>query len=227
MKKVIVISGGSDGVGKTLAENLSRDYIVIILARNEENLKSVAETNHCGYRVCDVSIATEVQTAVESIIHEYKKIDVLINNAGIWIEGALETNDPANIQKVLEVNTLGTILLSRQVLPFMKKEKQGIIMNVISQAGLNGKPERSVYNASKWAITGFTKSLEMEVSKDGIRVIGLYPSKLKTNMFKKLGIEKSMDGAMSTIEMYTLVKFILNLPDNITIPDVTIKEATY
>lgn len=86
MRKTIVITGGSDGLGKTLTEHFSKENNVIILARNEEKLKNVANDNNCAYKVCDVSNYSLVEKCISEILDEFQKIDVLINNAGLWIQ---------------------------------------------------------------------------------------------------------------------------------------------
>ena len=109
MGKVIVITGGSDGLGKALASYLSKDNDVIIIATNEEKLSYVANENGCEYKVCDVKDYTLVESTIKDIINKYGKIDVLINNAGLWIQGELDSNDSDRINSVVDVNLLGVI----------------------------------------------------------------------------------------------------------------------
>lgn len=150
-------------------------------------------------------------------------VDCVINNAGLWIEGPLDELDPARIHEVLEVNTLGTINLTKAVLPGMKQQKAGRIININSQAGLYTKAERGVYNASKWAITGFTKSLQEELAPFGIGVTGMYPGKLNTDLFKKAGNEKNMADALDPTEVAKTIEFILGLDDTTLFPEVGIQ----
>ena len=221
--KVIVISGGSDGLGKTLAERLSNDNKVIILSPTEGKLKKVASETNCNYEVCDVTDYSSIENAVKNIIQKYNRIDCLINNAGLWIQDKLVDNNPEKIAKVIEVNTTGVIYLTKVVIPYMTRQKDGLIINIISQAGIYAKAERSVYNASKWAITGFTKSIQPEVAKDGIRVTGMYPGMLKTNMFEKEGIHKDMTNGLDTKEVASAVEFLLVLNKDTIIPEMGIK----
>lgn len=150
VQKTIVITGGSDGLGKSMAESLSLNNNVIILATKEEKLKKVANDNHCQYKVCDVSDYLLVEKSMEQIIDEFGKIDVLINNAGLWIQEELDINDIYRINQVVDVNLLGVINCSKAVIPVMKQNKDGLIININSQAGINHKSERVVYNATKW-----------------------------------------------------------------------------
>jgi short-subunit dehydrogenase involved in D-alanine esterification of teichoic acids len=97
MSKVIVVTGGSDGLGKTLTEHLAKDNKVIILATNENKMKTIAANNNCDYFVCDVSSYYEVEEVINNILDKYNKIDVLINSAGLWIQEELEQNEPDRI----------------------------------------------------------------------------------------------------------------------------------
>ena len=223
MKKTIVITGGSDGLGKTLAESLSKENNVIILATNEDKLKIVATDNNCLYKVCDVSDYIAVENAINEIVRDYSKIDVLINNAGLWIQEELDTNDYIRIQDVIAVNLLGTINVSKAVIPNMKENKDGLIININSQAGINHKAERVVYNASKWGVTGFSKSLQDEVAKYGIRVTDVMPGMMKTEMFSKMNITKNMTNGLDTKQVARLIQFIIDTPSDVMIPEVGIK----
>lgn len=221
--KTIVITGGSDGLGKTLTETFAKENNVIILATNEEKMKLVAEENNCSYKVCDVSDYEIVEKAISEIIEEYNKIDVLINNAGLWIQEELDTNDSDRIKSVIDVNLLGTINVSKAVIPSMKENRDGLIININSQAGINHKAERVVYNASKWGVTGFSKSLQDEVAKYGIRVTDVMPGMMKTEMFSKMNIEKNMANGLDTKEVARLIQFIIDTPSDVMIPEVGIK----
>ena len=223
MKKVIVITGGSDGLGKTLTESLSKENEVIILATNEEKLIKVANNNNCNYKVCDVCNYFQVEQCINEIIEKYEKIDVLINNAGLWIQEELDTNDSKRINSVVDVNLLGVINCSKAVIPIMKKNKAGLIININSQAGINHKAERVVYNATKWGVTGFCKSLADEVAKYGIRVTNVMPGMMKTDMFNKINIQKNMSNGIDTKEVARLIKFIIDTPSDVMIPEVGIK----
>lgn len=223
MKKVIVITGASDGLGKTLTESLSKENNVIALATTEEKLQKVAEDNNCNYKVCDVSDYHQVEKCTNEIIEEFGKIDILINNAGLWIQEELEENDEKRIHDVIDVNLLGMIYMTKAVIPIMKSRQDGIIININSQAGINHKAERVVYNASKWGVTDFSKSLQDEVAKYGIRVTDILPEMLKTDMFNKMNIKKNMENGLDTKEVARLVEFIIDTPKDVMIPEVGIK----
>lgn len=224
MKKVIVITGGSTGLGMEIAKKLSPDNNVIILSRTEQKLKETSQILGCEYKVCDVRSYDSVWQTINEIHKKYEKIDCLINNAGVWIKGALITNEPKEIDKVIDVNTKGTINMTRAVLPNMIDSRDGLIINMISSAGINVEPLSSVYSASKWAITGFTKNIQIEAAKEGVRVVGMYPGFMDTKFFEKTGYYYDMSTALDVSQVADIVKFLISLDKNIVIPEIGIKD---
>jgi short-subunit dehydrogenase len=223
-KKTILITGGSDGAGKAIATILSKGKNnIIILARDEKKLKATADSLNADYFVCDISDHEQVAETVEKIIKKHHTIDILVNNAGIWMEGELDENKEDEIKKVIETNTLGHIYMTKAAIPYMKKQKSGLIINIISGAGLYGKSERSVYNASKFAMTGFTRSIEPELEKYGIKVSGVFPGKINTKMFEKLGIEKDMTVALQPHDVAKAVEYIINQPKSVIVTELVLK----
>ena len=150
MRKVILISGGSDGLGKSIAGYLANDCQVVILSPTESKLKKAAREIGVDFVVADVRNYKSLEKAVERVILKYNRVDCLVNNAGLWIQGELDDNKAEDIKDVIEVNNLGVVLFSKAVIPQMKKQKRGLIVNIISQGGLYAKPERAVYSAAKW-----------------------------------------------------------------------------
>lgn len=220
--KTIVITGGSDGLGKALAEKLAKDYQIVILARNEQALKEVAAKANCDYIVCDVRDAKQVSKAFAEIAEKHGQIDVLANNAGVIVNGELVDTTDEDIENVIATNTLGSIYAAKAALTHMKPQKSGLIINVVSQSGLNARANRSVYNASKWALTGFTKALQQEAAEYGVRVTGFYPGTIKTDLFAKAGID--MKGASITTEQAVKsIEFLLSCSDDVLIPELGIK----
>ncbi|HLE49222.1 MAG TPA: SDR family oxidoreductase [Patescibacteria group bacterium] len=227
MKKVVLISGGSDGLGKAIAQNLTHEYRVVILSPTEEKLKKVAGEIGVDYIVADVTDYESLEKAVKRVVDKFKRIDCLVNNAGLWIQGELVDNNSEDIRKVINVNTLGAVYFSKAVIPQMKKQKNGLIININSQAGLYAKQERAVYNATKWGMTGFTKALQEEVAKYGISVTGIHPGKMNTKMFEKMGIQKDMGDAIDPKEVARIVRFLLETPGGINFPEIGIKSLDY
>ncbi len=222
-RSVILITGGSDGLGKEIAKLLVSRHTVVILSRSEEKTKAVAGELKCDYAVADVSNPVRLKSAIDKVLAKHQRLDCLVNCAGVWIEGDLETNNPLDIKMALEVNILGTILATQAVIPQMKKQQSGLVINISSQSGIYTKSQRSVYTASKWAITGFTKSLQAELEPQGIKVTGIYPGKFKSDMFQKAGVTKDFRDALDPAEIARGVEFILSLGKNTTVPELGIK----
>lgn len=219
----IVVMGGSRGIGKAIIQRLYKTHTCIAVARASKELEEMKSEFGCSIYTCDVSKAKEVTHTIEEILKSQGSIDVLINSAGIWIEGALETNDLSTIQATVEINVLGTIYATHAVLPCMKKVGSGLIVNVGSQSGLRAKAERSVYTATKWAITGFSRALNEELGPKNIRVTALYPGTTDTSLFSRAGSTKELSKAMTADQVAETVEWLLTLPPSVTISDLGIK----
>ena len=215
MKKVL-ITGGAQGLGKEIAKQLKEDHEVMVLDIIESNLEGVK-----GY-ICDITDVSQV----EKVISEIGKIDILINNAGVYVSGELTDTSYNNIAKVMLVNAVGTMNVTKAVLPQMKQRKSGKIVFVGSIRGIEGKEERSVYCASKWAVTGFLKSLRKEVEKYDIEVIGLYPGLMKTNLFENAGIERDTSEAMDPKEVAEVCKKSIE-DDGLVMEDIVFRKLHY
>ena len=223
MPKVILISGGSDGLGKAIAEKLIPGNQVVILAHNQEKLQAAAKEIGCDFVEAELIDFDHLKSAVDQVIHKYQRIDVLVNNAGVWIEGELDENDPQKIKEVIDVNTTGTIFLTKAVLPIMKQQNSGQIINIVSQDGLCAKKSRSVYHASKWAITGFTKCLQEDMEGTNIKVTAVYPGLMKTTLFQKNNVQRDLTDSLEPSEVADAVEFVINLSSSTYIPEISIK----
>ncbi len=220
--KTVIITGGSDGLGKALAERLAPDNTVIILARNEAEMHKIALETGCSYFVCDVRNAKQVAATFDKISEEHGAIDILINNAGVIVNAELVDIPDETIENVITTNTLGTIYTAKAALVRMKEQRQGLIVNVVSTAGITAKATRSIYNASKWAITGFTKALQEEAAEYNVRVTGFYPGTIRTNLFAKAGL--ALNGnALTTQQAAKAIEFVLSCDDEVLIPEIGMK----
>ncbi len=157
------------------------------------------------------------------MVEEYGKIDCLINDAGLWIQGEISDNDQSRIQQVVDVNLTGLIFATKAVAPSMKENKKGLIININSQAGFYAKTERSVYTATKWGVTGFTKSIQPELAKYNIRVTDVHPGKMKTSLFEKVGIKKDFKNALNPPKVARVIRFILETDEDVVFPEIGIK----
>lgn len=223
MKKNIVITGGNDGLGKAIAKQLINNNIIII-SKDEERLINTSKELNCDYRVCDVTDYKQVDSVINDIINQYGQIDVLINNAGVWLAGDLTETDYERISNCIDVNTKGPIYMTKAVLKGMYERKEGLIINVCSQASFDNDDFSTVYNASKWAMRGFNRSIQKDVSKKGVKVTGFYPGFMKTDLFKKAGNDYDTSTGLEVEKVAKAVEFIVNCEDDVIIPEFGIKD---
>jgi len=179
MSKVVLITGGSSGIGKSIGEFLHhKGFIVYGTSRNPERiLNSVFPLLKL-----DVRNADTIHTAVAKIIATSGRLDIVINNAGVGITGPLEEIPTAEIKNNFETNFFGPIEVMKAVLPQMRSQKSGLIINVTSIAGYMGLPYRSIYSASKGALELITEALRMEVKSFGIHITNVAPGDFATNI---------------------------------------------
>ncbi|MCK8140926.1 SDR family oxidoreductase [Flavobacterium sp. I-SCBP12n] len=179
MGKVVLITGGSSGIGKSIGEFLHhKGFVVYGTSRNPERvLNSVFPLV-----ALDVRDSNSIGLAVAKVIALSGKIDIVINNAGVGITGPLEEIPMEEIKNNFETNFFGPIAVMKAVLPQMRKQKSGLIINITSIAGYMGLPYRSVYSASKGALELITEALRMEVKALGIKITNVAPGDFATNI---------------------------------------------
>ncbi|WP_163401160.1 3-ketoacyl-ACP reductase [Flavobacterium fluviatile] len=192
--KNALITGAGKGIGKAIAIALAKEGVnVILLSRTQLDVEQLAvKIENFGVKslalTADVADINSVNTAVEKALAEFKTIDILINNAGIASFGKFLELEPAEWEKIIQVNLMGTYYTTRAVLPNMIERQTGDIINISSTAGLNGNALTSAYSASKFAVLGLTDSLMQELRKHNIRVTALTPSTVATDMAKDLNL---------------------------------------
>ena len=218
--KNIIITGASDGLGASIAREL-KDENLILISRNEEKLKALAAELNCKCYVCDL----KDYNSIENIIKKIDDVDILINNAGIWLAGDLEENTFEQISDCIDVNTKAPIYMTKAVLPIMRNKKSGLIINVCSQSSFDNDDFSTVYNASKWAMRGFNRSIQRVLSKENIKVTGFYPGFMQTDLFKKAGNDYDTSTGLETEKVAKAVKFITECDDDVIIPEFGIKDV--
>lgn len=188
MKKIVVVTGGASGLGLEIAKQfLMKDYNVAIISRSQEKLDRLELLKKEFYNVdlltykADIANENDVCNIVEDICSKYE-IEYLINNAGAIVAKHFSQNTKQDIEKCFNP-VVGAMLLTGKVLPYMKETNNGKIVNIISSAGLLGKPLESVYASSKFALKGFTNALRKELKETKIKVIGVFPGGMNTEFF--------------------------------------------
>ncbi|MBH5317825.1 3-ketoacyl-ACP reductase [Paenibacillus sp. GSMTC-2017] len=223
--KTALITGAGKGIGKAAAIALAKEGVHLgLLARSSADLEALQQelTSTYGIRVyyatADVSKQDEVNASVATLIEQLGSVDILINNAGTGQFGTFMDMDPSDWERIIQVNLMGTYYVTRAVLPTMIEQNEGSILNVASTAGERGFATGSAYCASKFAVLGLTESLLQEVRKFNIRVTGLTPSTVNTELAVNAGLKiGDEDRMMQPEDVAELITATLKLPQRVFI----------
>lgn len=199
-KPVWFITGCSTGFGRELARHtLELGYPTVITARNTAQIEDLAKGNEDRALVLklDVTNADDIATAVKAAEARFGRIDVLVNNAGIGYFGSLEESDIDEVRKMFEINVWGLVSMTRAVLPVMRKQRSGTVVNISSIGGLVANSAVSFYNATKFSVEAISEALSKEVAHLGIKVLIVEPSGFRTDW-----AGRSANEAPTTIEDY-------------------------
>ncbi|WP_035586418.1 3-oxoacyl-[acyl-carrier-protein] reductase [Hippea jasoniae] len=193
--KVALVTGASRGIGAQIAYQLATKgiFVVINYSSSQQHAKEVAQRikrdgGDCEIVQFDVSNFSEVESATKEIIAKHKRIDYLINNAGVADDNLIVKMSQQQIDRVIDINLKGALNCSRHVSRYMIKNKFGVIINISSVIGLMGNAGQANYAASKAGLIGLTKSLARELGSRNIRVNAIAPGYIETDMTEKLNI---------------------------------------
>jgi NAD(P)-dependent dehydrogenase (short-subunit alcohol dehydrogenase family) len=195
-KKVAVVTGSSSGIGHEISLILARNgfttYATMRNLQKGSGLKSIAEDEKLPlyFAQLDVTDENSVKNAIKSVCDESGRIDLLVNNAGYGLTGAFEDLSLDEIKTQYETNVFGLIRTTQEVLPIMRKQRSGMIVNISSGVGRFGYPTGSVYVSTKFAVEGLSESMSYEVEPFGIKVILIEPGVIQTNFFNSSVLAK-------------------------------------
>ena len=185
--KTAIVTGGTKGIGFAIAEELVRNGAgVLVCGRSREDVQNAAETLLPLGKVeavsCDVRNEDHVRKMLEHCTESFGGVDILINNAGVGFFGkTVEETSAAEFRQTLETNLFGTFYACHHAVPYLRKRGGGYIINISSLAGQNPHPRMAAYNASKFALNGFTEALMQEVRQDDIKVSYICPGSVNTS----------------------------------------------
>ncbi len=184
MKKVWLITGCSTGFGRALATHLAKNsYSVAVASRNIDDVKDIIQTypeNTFAVKL-DVTNNSDIENAVKTVTGKWGRIDVLVNNAGIGYFGAVEESEEEEVRRMFEINFFGLARMTQEVLPVMRRQHSGHIVNIASIGGLRSFPAVGFYNATKYAVDGLSEALAKETAPLGIKVTIVCPSGFRTD----------------------------------------------
>lgn len=178
-RPVALVTGASSGLGKFAAHGLiDAGFEVVGTSRNPAGLGGIQ-----GLTFVDLDVTGDesVAAAVEAVITQFGRIDVLVNNAGMGLTGASEENSITETQKLFDINVFGVIRMTNAVLPYMRKQGSGRIINISSAFGLMPAPYMAAYSATKYAVEGYSESVDHEVREHNIRVLLVEPGGTRTS----------------------------------------------
>lgn len=193
--KVIVITGAGSGIGAATAERFAAEGAkVVLVGRTPEKLENRAARLTSGKHLvvpCDVSVETEVEALAQRVLETYGRVDVLVNNAGIIVQGRIHEIKPEEWQKLMNTDLNGVFYCLHHFMPALLKS-QGCVINVSSVSGLGGDWGMSAYNAAKGAITNFTRALAMDYAREGVRVNAVCPGFTFTDLTEDMKQDEAL-----------------------------------
>jgi len=195
-EEVVVITGGGRGIGRAIALEFAAGGATVVLAgRRMDALATTAEeARRCGGHAdtvhCDVMKDEHLQALVGRVIRKHRRIDVLVNNAGVVAGGRLDGITEDDVRRMVDVNLWAPVRLTQLALPHMREAGSGTVVNISSVAGRVGLPYYATYCASKFAMRGFSEALRRELRPDGIHVLAVYPGGTATDMLENVEFER-------------------------------------
>ena len=226
--KVAVITGASSGIGQAVAERLHTEgYRLILSARKSPKLDNVA--NKVGGNAVPLDLAHDEnapEALLSAALESYGRVDVLINNAGMMVEGTVDEIDREQVRLMLRLNTEATIMIAMQFARSFKAQRSGHIVNISSVAAYKTGPKLAAYDASKLAVEGFTDALRMELVGTGVNAHAVAPGTVATRLYDDWNAEARdyvfSGGALQPGEIADVVHFLLTRPEGVLIPRILI-----
>ena len=221
---IVLITGGNSGLGKATAQLLKEHGAsVIITGRDKNKTEKVAQELGVDAFHCDVTQDQQITALFEYIEKKYKRLDVLVNNAGIGQRFPLTEITREKMREIYEVNVFGATIVASQAAKLFIKQNYGNIINIASTASLKGYPTGSIYASSKFALRGLTQCWQGELRKNNIRVIQVNPSEVPTAFGEADRKERALeDNKLTPTEIAHTIMSVLTMDDRGYIPEVTV-----
>jgi NADP-dependent 3-hydroxy acid dehydrogenase YdfG len=236
MKKLVVITGASSGFGKAMAQSFSKaGHPLLLLGRRLEKMQAL-HLDNCLCRKVDVTDYACFESAVKEAEEVFGPTDLLVNNAGVMLLGALQSQDPTEWQTMLNVNVMGVMNGMKIVTPGMMERKGGTIINLSSVAGKQPFGNHAAYCASKYGVTGLTSVARGELSPYNVRVLSICPGAVQTELLSHTtdpniieGYNDWRDGlganSISPQDVANTIKFAYDLPQGVSLREIIITDT--
>jgi NAD(P)-dependent dehydrogenase (short-subunit alcohol dehydrogenase family) len=197
MAQTVLITGSSTGIGKATAKHFrDQGWNVVATMRTPERETELKDAGNVMLARLDVTDADSIQAAIDAGLARFGRIDAVVNNAGYGLTGSFESMTLERIRRQFETNVFGLMEVTRRILPHFRAHKAGTVINVASMGGRLTFPFYSVYHATKWAVDGFSESLQFELRPLGIRVKIVEPGAIKTDFYDR-SVDLAHDRALS------------------------------
>lgn len=184
--KTVFVTGASSGIGRETAKIFSKNgWNVIATMRKPELDKEFNESANVKVLRCDVTDTDSIRQSIKDGAEHFGKIDALVNNAGYYTIGVLESATEEQIKRQVETNLIGLINTTKEILPYFRKQRFGTIINISSFAGKTTIPLQTLYHATKWGVEGFSESLRYELRPFNIKVKIIEPGVIKTDFYRR------------------------------------------
>jgi len=236
MKSLVVITGASSGFGMAMAKQFSADgYPLLLLARRVEKMEALKLPNTLCKKV-DVTNAQSFEEAVREAEAIYGKTDLIVNNAGVMLLGNIESQDPEEWKRMLDVNVMGVMNGMKIVMNDMKVRKSGTIVNLSSIAGVQPFFNHAAYCASKYGVTGLTAVARQEMSSHNVRVLSVNPGAVGTELLGHTTDQGIIDGYkewkenvgavnITPADVARTIKFAYELPQSVSLREIIITDT--
>jgi short-subunit dehydrogenase len=229
MNRKAVITGATKGIGRAIAESLATEgYDIAVCSRNLEDLEAMkndfaARFPHVQFlsQVADMSKREDVEKFAQSIENQWGRVDVLINNAGTYLPGAIHTEGVGQLEKLMETNLYSAYYLTRALLPMMLARKKGSIFNMCSVASTTAYPNGGSYSITKFALLGFSKNLREELKPQGIKVTAILPGATWSDSWA--GFEAPEERLMQPRDIAEVIVAALRMSAGAVIEDIVLR----
>jgi 3-oxoacyl-[acyl-carrier protein] reductase len=220
-KRRFLVTGGSQGIGAAVVEQArSAGHDVVFTGRDADRIRDVAQRTGAYGLAADVASASDNQRTVELCVERMRGVDVLINNAGYAYRAEIGQLDVDQMRREFDVNVFGLVDLTNRVVPMMKQQAWGDIVNVASTSGMKGSAGGTAYAGSKWALRGISQCWQAELRPFGIRVVSLLPSEVQTNFGGRGG--RNNPNKLYAKDIAATILAGLDMPRNVLWPELAI-----
>ena len=229
--KVAIITGASTGIGKHISIELSKnDYTVILISRNINKLNNVKDLiDNLGKKCIIIESDISKESSIECVFKElssFNNIDILINNAGLGIFNKIDNTSYQDWDIQMNTNLKASFMMTKNIVPLMKKKNSGKIVFINSVAGLKGYPYSSAYVASKYGLRGFASSIREELREYNIKVISIHPGAIDTPFWNEIKGDFPREKMLSPIDVSKSIVGAVLSPDNVVQEELIIR-STY